>query len=160
VPKPKFRLVGGGPEEARVRREAKKLGVEQHLEMLGWKPRPEVKEALAQSSVFVLPTSKEALSIATLEAMSAGLPVVAMNHGGVGDIIANGREGFLAADSDEFVRRIVDLVVDADLRRRMSEAGRARVRHFSWDSVIAAHIDAYQLAITRRFGPTSVARVA
>lgn len=148
-PRPVFTLVGGGPEEARVRREAKRLGVEEHLEVLGWRPRPEVKEALASSSVFVLPTSKEALSIATLEALSAGLPVVAMNHGGVGDIVEDGREGFLVADSDEFVERIVELVRDATLRQRMAEAGRARVATFGWDAVIARHLEVYAIAMGR-----------
>jgi len=150
VKAPKFRLIGGGPEEERVRREARRLGVEQHLEITGWRARPEVRQMLSSSSVFVLPTSKEALSIATLEALSAGLPVVAMNHGGVGDIISNGSEGFLVADSDEFVRRIVELVSDASLRRRMAVAGRARVNRFSWDSVVAQHLDVYRLALERR----------
>jgi glycosyltransferase involved in cell wall biosynthesis len=148
-PRPIFTLVGGGPEEARVRREARRLGVEQHLEVLGWRPRPEVKQALAASSLFVLPTSKEALSIATLEALSAGLPVVAMNHGGVGDIVENGREGFLVNDGEEFVERIVELVRDATLRQRMAEAGRARVAKFGWDAVIARHLDIYAQAMGR-----------
>jgi glycosyltransferase involved in cell wall biosynthesis len=159
-PRPIFTLVGGGPEEARVRREAKRLGVEEHLEVLGWRPRPEVKQALASSSVFVLPTSKEALSIATLEALSAGLPVVAMNHGGVGDIVEDGREGFLVADSDEFVERIVELVRDATLRQRMAEAGRARVAKFGWDAVIARHLDIYGKAMGREDLGAAVAAAA
>ena len=58
-----------------------------HVELTGFRPRHEIREILARSSLFILPTSKEALSIATLEARCCGLPVVAMNHGGVGDLI-------------------------------------------------------------------------
>ena len=74
----------------------KRLGVDAQVELTGFRPRHEIREILARSSLFILPTSKEALSIATLEARCCGLPVVAMNHGGVGDLIKNGREGFLA----------------------------------------------------------------
>ncbi|MCA1663477.1 MAG: glycosyltransferase family 4 protein, partial [Myxococcales bacterium] len=85
--RPLFTLVGDGPERARVEREIARLGVESQVELTGFRPRHEIREILARSSLFILPTSKEALSIATLEARCCGLPVVAMNHGGVGDLI-------------------------------------------------------------------------
>jgi glycosyltransferase involved in cell wall biosynthesis len=148
--RPKFCIIGGGPEEARVRREARRLGVEAHLELPGWQPRPQVKDWLSRSSLFILPTSKEALSIATLEALCAGLPVVALDHGGVGDIVVDGREGFLARSSDEFIDRIVRLASDRVLRRRMAQASRAHVDRFSWDVVIARHLQLYRHAMALR----------
>src|SRR6185503_13470041 len=132
-------LIGGGPEHERVVREAERLGVTGQIEILGWRPREEVKRLLRRASLFALPTSKEALSIASLEALSAGLPVVAMDHGGIGDIVENGREGFLAADFDEWVARIAELVRDAPLRARLAARARASAARFSWDAVIARH---------------------
>jgi glycosyltransferase involved in cell wall biosynthesis len=144
--RPLFTLVGDGPERARVEREVKRLGVGSQVELTGFRPRHEIRDILARSSLFILPTSKEALSIATLEARCCGLPVVAMNHGGVGDLITNGKEGFLANTSREFIARIAEVVGDEALRRRMSEATRRSLDWFAWDSVIAQHMHVYRLA--------------
>jgi len=144
--RPLFTLVGDGPERARVEREVKRLGVGEQVELTGFRPRHEIREILARSSLFILPTSKEALSIATLEARSCGLPVVAMNHGGVGDLIKNGREGYLANTREEFIARIAEVVADERLRRRMSEATKRSLEWFAWDSVIGQHMHVYRLA--------------
>ncbi len=147
--RPIFTLVGDGSERKKVEREAERLGVRQHLEVLGWQPRSEVKKVLARSSVFILPTCKEALSIATLEALCAGVPAVAMSHGGVGDIIQHGREGFLAANEEEFADYIVQLVTDAPMRARMAAATRKSAARFAWDPVLAQHLEVYRLAQDR-----------
>lgn len=144
--RPVFTLIGDGPERARVEREVARLGVGDYVELLGFQPRHQIREILARSSLFILPTSKEALSIATLEARCCGLPVVAMNHGGVGDLIQQGREGYLANTREEFIGRIAEVVADAGLRRRMSEATRRSLDWFAWDSVIAQHMHVYRLA--------------
>jgi glycosyltransferase involved in cell wall biosynthesis len=144
--RPTFTLVGDGPERARVEREVKRLGVEAQVELTGFRPRHEIREILARSSLFILPTSKEALSIATLEARCCGLPVVAMNHGGVGDLIKNGREGFLANTREEFIARIAEVMGDEPLRVRMSAATKRSLDWFAWDSVIAQHMHVYRLA--------------
>ena len=70
--RPMFTLVGDGPERARVEREIARLGVASQVELTGFRPRHEIREILARSSLFILPTSKEALSIATLEARCCG----------------------------------------------------------------------------------------
>jgi glycosyltransferase involved in cell wall biosynthesis len=144
--RPIFTLVGDGPERARVEREVKRLGVGDQVELTGFKPRHEIREILARSSLFILPTSKEALSIATLEARCCGLPVVAMNHGGVGDLIQHGREGFLANTRQEFIEHIAAVVRDERLRRKMSEATKSSLEWFAWDSVIGQHMHVYRLA--------------
>jgi glycosyltransferase involved in cell wall biosynthesis len=147
---PRFILVGDGPEMGRVRREAERLGVMGQLELPGWQPREQVKKILSRASVFVLPTSKEALSIATLEALAAGVPAVAYDHGGVGDIITDGREGFLAINRAQFIDRVVQLCGDRALRQRMAAQTRTTAARFSWDAVIARHLALYQLAAERR----------
>jgi glycosyltransferase involved in cell wall biosynthesis len=144
--RPRFTLIGDGPERQNVEREIARLGVGDWVELTGYRARHEIREILARSSLFILPTSKEALSIATLEARCCGLPVVAMNHGGVGDLITHGREGFLANTSGEFVDYIACAMADADLRQRMAAATRRSLNWFAWDSVIAQHMDVYRLA--------------
>ncbi len=143
---PRFLLIGDGPERARIEREAIRLGVADQLELPGRLERNEVRELLAQSTLFALPTLKEALSIAVLEALSAGLPIVAMNHGGVGDIVRHHREGFLAGSHQEFCDYIAQLLSDEDLRREMASRAHESVMRFSWDVVIKKHIDTYERA--------------
>ncbi len=146
---PRFTLVGDGPEKAPAEREAARLGVLDYVEFTGWQERPFVRDLMARSAVFVLPTLKEALSIATLQALASGLPVVAMSHGGVGDIVEHGREGFLAANADEFADCILKLVSDRALRDRMRDHARKTLEAFTWDRVIARHLECYDLAARR-----------
>ena len=111
--RPVFTLVGDGPERPKVERESGGLGVGSTLELLGWQPRPEVKKVLARSSLFILPTCKEALGSPRSRRARAPAARVAMSHGGVGDIIHQGREGYLANTREEFIARIVEVMSDA-----------------------------------------------
>jgi glycosyltransferase involved in cell wall biosynthesis len=156
---PIFTLVGDGPERARVEREIERLGVGDYVELTGFKPRHEIREILARSSLFILPTSKEALSIATLEARCCGLPVVAMNHGGVGDLIQHGREGFLANNRDEFCDYIAEVIANGELRQSMADATRRSLSWFGWDSVIGQHMHVYRLAYQACHGHAPALRV-
>ena len=157
--RPIFTLVGDGPERARVEREIERLGVGDYVELTGFKPRHEIREILARSSLFILPTSKEALSIATLEARCCGLPVVAMNHGGVGDLIRHGREGFLANTREEFVDYIAEVMANAELRKSMADNTRRSLSWFGWDSVIGQHMHVYRLAYQACHGRAPALRV-
>ncbi|HEX3853330.1 MAG TPA: glycosyltransferase family 4 protein [Polyangiaceae bacterium] len=157
--RPIFTLVGDGPEREHVEREIRRLGVASQVELTGFRPRHEIREILARSSLFILPTSKEALSIATLEARCCGLPVVAMNHGGVGDLIKNGREGYLANTREEFIARIAEVMGDDALRARMSAATKRSLDWFAWDSVIAQHMHVYRLAYEACHGMAPSLRV-
>jgi len=157
--RPIFTLVGDGPERKRVEREIRRLGVADQVELTGFRPRHEIRDILARSSLFILPTSKEALSIATLEARCCGLPVVAMNHGGVGDLITNGKEGYLANTPEEFIARIAEVVSDESLRKRMSEATKRSLDWFAWDSVIGQHMHVYRMAYQAAHGVAPALRV-
>lgn len=147
--RPRFVLIGDGPERAHVEREAQRLGVRRHIDLMGFRPRSEIREVLSRSALFILPTSKEAFSIATLEARCVGVPVVAMNHGGVGDVIKSGCEGYLANDAQEFSGYIAKVVQDRSLRQRMTENTRRGLDKFSWEQVIAQHAELYRLACQR-----------
>lgn len=142
-----FMLVGDGPERPRIKRESMRLGLGNQLELPGRLDRSDIRLALADSSVFILPTVKEALSIAVLEALCAGLPIVAMRHGGVGDIVEHGREGFLAKNRNEFCHYIAQLLSNPGLRNAMAARTRASAARFSWDIVVEQHLEFYQRAL-------------
>jgi glycosyltransferase involved in cell wall biosynthesis len=144
--RPQLVLVGDGPERARVERLVQRLGVGHRLERTGSLPRDEVRARLERADVFVLPTLKEAFGIAVLEARAAGLPVVAMQGNGTTDLVEHGREGLLAGSRQELADHVAELCRNAALRKSMSAAARDGLERFSWDAVLARHLEIYALA--------------
>jgi hypothetical protein len=93
-----------------------------------------------QADAFVLPTLADCFSIASIEAMATGLPVITTAMGGVPDIVESGRTGYLIrpGDTRELARSLTSIVENAAHRQAMGEAGRARaVRQF--DARRSAH---------------------
>jgi glycosyltransferase involved in cell wall biosynthesis len=129
VPRARFVLVGGGPAvyAARLRAESGRLGVAGAFVWTG--PREDVPDVLSALDVFVLASRGENLSMAVLEAMAAGLPVVATAVGGVPEVVAGGETGLLVPprDSRALAAALVRLAADSETARRLGAAGRARV---------------------------------
>jgi glycosyltransferase involved in cell wall biosynthesis len=96
-------------------------------ELLG--RRDDVPEILAGADIFALPTRWEGLPLSIIEAMHAGLPVVATRVGGIPELVEDGRTGFLVPRGDvaAFAEALGKLL-DPELRRKMGEAGRDRAR--------------------------------
>jgi len=127
IPKgPRLRLVGDGPTRASVESLARELGIQEQVDFLG--NRDDVASLLATSDVFVLASRSEMLPISILEAMRAGLPVIASDVGGVGEAIVHNENGFLVPSGSvsALVQALTDLTNDYALRLRMGQAGRQR----------------------------------
>ena len=120
------RLAGDGPGLTEVTSALTRNGLSQRVELLG--ARADVPDLLARSDVFVLSSRSEGFPVSVLEAMAAGLPVVATNVGGVAEAVVDGETGLLvpAADAEALARALERLVADGELRRRLGAAGRAR----------------------------------
>jgi glycosyltransferase involved in cell wall biosynthesis len=124
---PDLRLIlAGNGELAQTREAIRALGLDNNVEVLGWVGVRAREQLLARAAVCVLPSYAEGLPMSVLEAMAAGLPVVASAVGGVPDIVTDGIEGRLVAPGD--VAALVDaldaVLADDTLRRRMGTAGR------------------------------------
>jgi glycosyltransferase involved in cell wall biosynthesis len=123
-----FRLVfvGDGPTREAAEMEASELGLTEKVDFLG--QRRDIEEILASSHIFVLPTNWEGFPLSILEAMRAGLPVVASDVGGVGEAVMDGETGFLVPAGDEAAlrARLSLLVQSPELRRRLGQSGRIR----------------------------------
>ena len=144
---PKLVLVGDGPELPAVRRAVTRLGLEEHVELPGYLTQAELARQLARAAVFAVPSRREALSIAAIEARAAGVPVVARIPSGVAEVIEHGVHGLLARDDDEFVAALATLLDDAALRARMSDAARRDLERFEWRHCLARHEQIYAMAV-------------
>ena len=122
-------VVAGDGELEKFRYKACERDLFDAIETPGWVGAPE-KDALLQSaSVFVLPSHIEALPMSLLEAMAAGLPVVATRVGGIPDVVTDGREGCLVAPRDPvaLAAAIERLLDDPAQRVALGLAARRRV---------------------------------
>jgi glycosyltransferase involved in cell wall biosynthesis len=126
-PIPEVRLVCAGDGELdEVKRRAAELGIEDSVTMTGWIGAEEKAQWLARADVFVLPSYAEGLPMSVLEAMAAGMPVLASAVGGIPDVIADGVNGFLTAPGDKAMleRMLRRLLHDRALRARVGAAAR------------------------------------
>jgi glycosyltransferase involved in cell wall biosynthesis len=149
-------LVGDGPGLGEV---AARVEARGRIELLG--PRGDVSEVLARSDVFVLSSRSEGFPVSILEAMAAGLPVVATDVGGVAEAVVHDETGYLVPPGDPraLAEALERLVADPDLRRRLGESGRARaLRLFDVPRYRAAHLDLYRRELVRLRLPAPAAR--
>lgn len=130
-------IVGDGPERARLEALVRERGLEHVVHLAG--ARSDVSRWLAAFDVFALPSENEGVSIAILEAMASGLPVVASKVGGNPEVVLDGVTGTLVAAGDpaglaEALARYRDAPA---LRQRHGEAGRGRLEaEFSLDAMV------------------------
>lgn len=139
-----LRIVGDGPARPELEAQAQRLGLSERIRFLGWLGRDELPAAYRSAGAFVFPSRDEGMPNVVLEAMAAGLPVVATRIAGNRDLVVDGETG-LMLDTDDvpaLAAAIARLAGDAPLCRRLGEGGRRRVvDHFSWRAVASAYRD-------------------
>jgi glycosyltransferase involved in cell wall biosynthesis len=128
-------LVGEGPLEGRLRRQAERLGLGDTVQFAGY--RQDMPALLRAADVFVRPSLSEGMSLAVLEAMAAGLPVVATDVSGTRELLQNGAGGLIVPPGSPpaLADALARLAADAGLRRRLGEAARARALAYDWEHV-------------------------
>jgi glycosyltransferase involved in cell wall biosynthesis len=152
-------IVGDGPDRPAVEREIARHRLEERVVLLG--EREDVAGLLASADVFVLPSRSEGMPMSVLEAMAAGLPVVASAVGGVPELVIDGETGTLVApgDPDALARALGALVADPAARARLGAAARARAEaEFGIEANRQAHVALYQAALAVRGRPKRTRR--
>lgn len=146
----KFMIVGeGGYKKERMEMEnrIKEFGHESKVIFTGDVPNAEMPEFFAASDIVVLPSLMEATSIAGLEAMSTGKPLVGTTVGGIPQIIDDGVTGILILprDSERLANAIIFLLENEELRKSMGKNARERVeKELSWDAIAKKTFNVYQ----------------
>jgi glycosyltransferase involved in cell wall biosynthesis len=118
-------FVGDGPTRSAAEAEANRLGIADRVRFLG--DRGDVDRILARSQIFVLSTNWEGLPYSIIEAMRAGLPVIATDVGGNREAVGEGVTGYLVerGNKSALCERISRLAADPALRVQLGLAGRA-----------------------------------
>jgi glycosyltransferase involved in cell wall biosynthesis len=129
VPGVRLEIAGSGPEEEALRDEAHRLGLDGCVRFLGWQE----DIPFHRWDVFVIPSLEEAFGVAALEAMAAGLPVVASAVGGLTELVQAGKTGWLfpPADINALAGRLVSLLLSPEERFKMGAAAWTRANMFT-----------------------------
>ena len=141
-------LVGDGPDVPVAREAGSELGVLDRMIFVGVVDR--VVPLLNAADLFLLPSSTESFGLVALEAMASGVPVIASDVGGIPEVVAHGRTGYLepVGDVEAMARRAIELLRDDALRRRFGADARERARTLFNDQHIVPQYEAlYQRSI-------------
>jgi glycosyltransferase involved in cell wall biosynthesis len=144
-------LVGDGPDLPEVRASAAKLKINDRVDFLG--DRDDVPRLLAEADIFVLATNWEGLPLSILEAMRAGLPVIATNVGGVPEAVTDGVTGYLTQRGSvvQMRTRLQALIDSRDLLVSMGNQGRHRYEQdFRVEAMVQETVAVYRLALAKR----------
>lgn len=127
-------------------------GKREKVRLLGHVAWQQLAEWYRRATVFVMPSHYETFGISVIEAMAFGLPVIASNVGGLPEVVEDGVTGILVppGDAKALAGAIIRLLSDADLRRRLAQAGQARVRsEFTIDRIVDRTLAIYESVAVR-----------
>lgn len=135
LPNARLAIAGDGPERASLQIEAEHLGIEHSLEFLGFLDARRLEEEYRKAHLFLHPSEAfegdtEGIPNALLEAMAAGLPVVATHHGGIPEVVRSGRNGLLVPESSPrmLAEAILEMVSDSARREALAREAVASIQ--------------------------------
>jgi len=133
----KLVLVGTGDAEQALRSLANELGIQDAVSFRGYVARESMPTVYQESDIFVLPSEHEGMSIALLEAMASGLPVVVTDTGGTAELVSRNINGEIVrwAEVDELKNALRRLVDDPCRRQAFGHVSRERALAFGWPSL-------------------------
>jgi glycosyltransferase involved in cell wall biosynthesis len=144
LPDLQVRIVGSGPEQRHLLRVAAELGLGEHVVFLGEISRSRLAAEYVSAHCFCLPSVQEGFGIVFLEAMAAGLPVVACRAAAVPEVVPDGIAGDLVEprNPDRLADGLEALLADPRRRKAYGEAGRRRAAEFAAPRVARRFLDA------------------
>ena len=151
VPNTEYWIVGEGDYRADLERIARERGVEPAVRFFGYREGQEKLDLLHGSRILLYTSPKEGWGLSVIEANATGLPCVASNSPGLRESVRDGETGFLVphGDLDALESRLLALLTDDALWRRMSEAGLRWAARFHWDVMAEETLALIRRAVAR-----------
>lgn len=143
-------VAGTGPLAGELREQIDQKGLTSRVRLLGY--REDVARLLTGADIFILPSRNESFGIVLLEAMIAGLPMIATRVGGIPDVVEDGVTGILTepGDSEALASAVVDLADNERKRQSLGRAGHTRwAERFTLDRCVEKTLEAYRWIQTR-----------
>jgi glycosyltransferase involved in cell wall biosynthesis len=133
VPGVSVRIAGHGPERTSIDQLISQLGLQRTVKLVGQLSHRELLTEYRACDVFCLPSLQEGFGIVYLEAMASGKPIVACRVSSTPELIDDGVNGLLATpyDDGDLAAKLLRLITDNELRSRMGEANRIKVKRYS-----------------------------
>lgn len=150
-------IAGSGPEEQALRQQAATLGIAGAVRFLGW--CDDLGGAMQRWHLYCHPAAEEALGITVLQAMAAGLPVIASDVGGLPEVVTDGVTGYLVAPGSPaaLAERMRPLLESSDLRCRIGAAARQSIRdRFSEAQMAGKIVAVYDRVLSAQPAPARV----
>ena len=140
----RFIIAGEGRLRSRLEKRARELGVEHSVRFLGF--REDVPKLMKLADAFLFPSESEGLGTSVLEAMAAGLPVVASRSGGISEIVEDGVTGFLAEPDDvrSMAEAVARLAEEPELAAGMGAKAHSAAQGYSFERSCESHERLYR----------------
>jgi glycosyltransferase involved in cell wall biosynthesis len=138
-------IVGDGPYLPEVRKECERLNLTDRCVFTGYLERKDLGLAYAMSDIFVFPSLTETQGLVTIEAMCAGIPVVAIGSMGAIMVMSGDKGGFIVQnDEAEFTARVLDLLEDSELYRAKALEAKRYAQHWMIDAMTVKLVEIYK----------------
>ncbi|EJG06788.1 glycosyl transferase group 1 [Methanofollis liminatans DSM 4140] len=131
-------IVGDGSDRRSLEQMVHEYALVQNISFVGKLPHKDIPQWLCNNNILVLPSNSEGMPNVLLEAMAAGLPVVATNVGGIPDIIKNKRNGYLVEPKNpqEIAEKIQYLINNSQMRKIISEQNKMDSQRYNWNNIV------------------------
>lgn len=140
----KLTILGDGDQKKYLEQKSGEL-LDQNIFFFGRASSEDIIKYMSMADLLVLPSLSEGFPIVILEAFAAGLPVISTNVRGLPEIVEDGKNGFLVEPKNpqQLSKKILVLLKDENLRKKMSINNLKKVEGYSWDSVVSKLIEIY-----------------
>ena len=140
-------FIGGlGPQENELKKLVKDLNIEKNVKFLGFISGGDKYSWYESVDVCVFPSRYDSGPVVLPEAMACGKPIIASNVGGISFMVENGKNGLLfkSENVEDLADKIVTVLKDEKLREKMGDAGREKVKEFTWERIAEQTVEVYR----------------
>lgn len=143
-------IVGDGSERGKLEKLTESLGLQDRVTFKGWVAPNDVTSLYFEADLFCFPSVRDFGGAVVLEAMAAGLPVIAVNYGGVAEYATDACAVLIEPESPEtvikgFAKTIAELASKPEVRQSMGEAARRRAEEYTWESKARRIVGEYKI---------------